>query len=95
MGILVLRERESPFLLGCCMNFDLHKHQIDSVEMKKSEEEKITEAETAGLAGLILDAQPKLLGGIEVRRPCLIRFGFRPVDGLARRSLVRDRAGSR
>ena len=33
--------------------------------MKKSEAEKITEAEQAGLAGLILDAQPRLLGAIE------------------------------
>ena len=33
--------------------------------MKKCEEEKITDPESAGLAGLILDAQPRLLGGIE------------------------------
>ena len=33
--------------------------------MKKSEAKKITEAQEGGLAGLILDAQPKLLGGIE------------------------------
>ena len=46
--------------------------------MKKSEAEKIAEAEQAGLAGLILDAQPKLLGGIEGRNPSLIRSGFSP-----------------
>ena len=39
--------------------------------MKKSEAEKIAEAEQAGLAGLILDAQPKLLGGIEGSEPFL------------------------
>ena len=39
--------------------------------MKKSEAEKIAEAEQAGLAGLILDAQPKLLGGIEGAEPFL------------------------
>ena len=39
--------------------------------MKKSEAEKITEAEQGGLAGLILDAQPKLLGGIEGSEPFL------------------------
>ena len=33
--------------------------------MKKCEEEKVTDPESAGLAGLILDAQPRLLGGIE------------------------------
>ena len=33
--------------------------------MKKCEEEEITDPEPAGLAGLILDAQPRLLGGIE------------------------------
>ena len=33
--------------------------------MKKCEEEINTDPETAGLAGLILDAQPRLLGGIE------------------------------
>ena len=32
--------------------------------MKKCEEEKISAPESAGLAGLILDAQPRLLGGI-------------------------------
>ena len=32
--------------------------------MKKCEEEKVTDADSAGLAGLILDAQPRLLGGI-------------------------------
>lgn len=39
--------------------------------MKKSEAEKIAEAEQAGLAGLILDVQPKLLGGIEGSEPFL------------------------
>ena len=39
--------------------------------MKKSEAEKIAEAEQTGLAGLILDAQPKLLGGIEGSEPFL------------------------
>jgi len=39
--------------------------------MKKSEAEKIAEAEQTGLAGLILDAQPKLLGGIEGAEPFL------------------------
>jgi len=33
--------------------------------MKKCEEEKVTDTDSAGLAGLILDAQPRLLGGIE------------------------------
>ncbi len=33
--------------------------------MKKCEEGKVTDPESAGLAGLILDAQPRLLGGIE------------------------------
>jgi len=33
--------------------------------MKKCEEEEITDPESAGLAGLILDAQPRLLGGME------------------------------
>ena len=33
--------------------------------MKKCEEEINTDPETAGLAGLILDAQPRLLGGID------------------------------
>ncbi len=32
--------------------------------MKKCEEEKVTDADSAGLAGLILDVQPRLLGGI-------------------------------
>ena len=39
--------------------------------MKKSEAENIAIAEQAGLAGLILDAQPKLLGGIEGAEPLL------------------------
>ena len=39
--------------------------------MKKSVAEKIAEAEQAGLAGLILDAQPKLLRGIEGSEPFL------------------------
>ena len=33
--------------------------------MKKCEEEKVNDADSAGLAGLILDVQPRLLGGIE------------------------------
>lgn len=33
--------------------------------MKKCEEEKVADSDSAGLAGLILDAQPRLLAGIE------------------------------
>ena len=44
--------------------------------MKKSEAKKITEAQEGGLAGLILDAQPKLLGESRVRKPSLNQSEF-------------------